>query len=115
MCVVYSTIPVFWLVIHTRIDYWRSRRQSPYSIIVPGWMAMWVVLALITFQWREVVLYRGWWRWAPGFGLIVLGFWLYRKSGAQFGKQQLYGLSELKAGGAEQKLVTSGIRARVRH
>ena len=32
-----------------------------------------------------------------------------------FGKQQLYGLSELKAGGAEQRLVTTGIRAKVRH
>jgi protein-S-isoprenylcysteine O-methyltransferase Ste14 len=32
-----------------------------------------------------------------------------------FSKQQLYGLSELKAGGTEQRLVTTGIRARVRH
>ena len=114
-CVVYSTIPAFWLVIHTRIEYWRSRRGLPYSIIVPGWMAMWVVVALVTSRWRYVVLYRAWWMWAVGVGLLVVGIWLYRVSGVNFGKEQLYGLSELKDGGAEQRLVTTGIRARVRH
>jgi protein-S-isoprenylcysteine O-methyltransferase Ste14 len=114
-CVVYSTIPAFWLVIHTRIDYWRSRRGLPYSIIVPGWMAMWVALALITLSWRYVALYRAWWMWVPAGGLFAVGIWLYRASGGSFSKQQLYGLSELKAGEAEQRLVTSGIRARVRH
>lgn len=115
VCVVYSTIPAFWLVIHTRIEYWRSRRGLPYSIIVPGWMAMWVVVALVTMRWREVALYRAWWMWVPAIVLFVLGFWLYRKAGVQFSKEQLYGFPELKGGGAEQRLVTTGIRARVRH
>jgi len=114
-CVVYSTIPAFWLVIHTRIEYWRSRGRLPYSIIVPGWVALWVAMALITARWRQVALYRAWWMWGPALGLFLVGIWLYRVSGVNFGKEQLYGLSELKAGGAEQRLVTSGIRARVRH
>ena len=114
-CVVYSTIPAFWLVIHTPIDYWRSRGRLPYSLIVPGWMALWVVMALITMRWRYVGLYRALWMWVPAVGVFVVGIWLYRVSGGSFSKQQLYGLSELKAGGMEQKLVTSGIRARVRH
>jgi protein-S-isoprenylcysteine O-methyltransferase Ste14 len=78
-------------------------------------MAMWVVVALVTAGWRDVALYRGWWMWVPAIGLFLLGFWLYRKAGAQFSKEQLYGLSELQAGGAEQRLVTIGIRERVRH
>jgi protein-S-isoprenylcysteine O-methyltransferase Ste14 len=114
-CVVYSTIPVFWLVIHTRIDFWRSRRKLPYGFIVPGWMASWVVLALLTMRWRTVAMYRSAWMWVPAIGLFVLGFWLYRKSGVNFSKQQLYGLPELKAGAAEQRLVVTGIRAKVRH
>ena len=114
-CVVYSTIPSFWLVIHTRIHYWRSRGKRPYSIIVQNWIAMWVVMALVTLRWRDVVLYRAWWMWLPALGLFALGLWLYQKAGVQFSKQQLYGLSELEAGGAEQRLVTTGIRARVRH
>jgi protein-S-isoprenylcysteine O-methyltransferase Ste14 len=114
-CVVYSTIPAFWLVIHTGIEYWRSRGRGPYSIIVPGWMALWVVMALITMRWLDVALYRAWWMWVPAVGLFVAGIWLYRGSGVDFSREQLYGLSELKAGGVEQRLVTSGIRARVRH
>jgi protein-S-isoprenylcysteine O-methyltransferase Ste14 len=114
-CVVYSTIPAFWLVIHTRIEYWRSRRRLPYSLIVPGWIVAWVAVALVTSPWRGVMLYRMSWMWAPAIGLFALGFWLYRKAGVNFGKHQLYGLSELKAGDAEQRLVTTGIRARVRH
>ena len=112
---VYSTIPAFWLVIHTRIDYWRSRRRLPYGFIVPGWIASWVVLALITMRWRGVLLYHSAWMWVPAIALFVVGFWLYREAGVNFGKQQLYGLSELKARGVEQRLVTTGIRAKVRH
>jgi protein-S-isoprenylcysteine O-methyltransferase Ste14 len=114
-CVVYSTIPAFWLAIHTRIEYWRSRRGLPYSIVVPGWMAMWVIGALLTMRWRSVALYRAWWMWVAAVALFLLGFWLYRKAGVQFSKEQLYGLPELKSGAAEQRLVTTGIRARVRH
>ena len=114
-CVVYSTIPAFWLVIHTRIDYWRSRPRLPYGFIVPGWIASWVVLALITMRWRGVLLYHRAWMWVPAIALFVVGFWLYREAGVNFGKQQLYGLSELKARGVEQRLVTTGIRAKVRH
>jgi protein-S-isoprenylcysteine O-methyltransferase Ste14 len=66
-------------------------------------------------RWRAVAFYRNPWIWLPATGLLVLGFWLYRKSGVNFSKQQLYGLPELRAGGAEQQLVTTGIRARVRH
>lgn len=114
-CVVYSTIPAFWLVIHTRVDYWRSRRRLPYGFIVPGWIASWVVLALITMRWRGVFLYHNAWMWVPAIAIFVVGFWLYREAGVNFGKQQLYGLSELKARGVEQRLVTTGIRAKVRH
>jgi protein-S-isoprenylcysteine O-methyltransferase Ste14 len=114
-CVVYSTIPAFWLVIHTRIEYWRARGRLPYSIIVPGWMATWVAMALVTVRWFDVALYRVPWMWVPSLGLFAIGFWLYRESGRSFSKEQLYGLSELKAGGSEQRLATAGIRARVRH
>jgi protein-S-isoprenylcysteine O-methyltransferase Ste14 len=78
-------------------------------------MAGWVVVGLISAPWRQVALYRTAWLWIPAAALFSVGFWIYRKAGLNFSKQQLYGLSELKADNAEQRLVKTGIRARVRH
>src|SRR5258708_14774300 len=44
-CVVYSTIPAFWLMIHPFAEHWRARhlshRRSPYALLVPMWLATW--------------------------------------------------------------------------
>ncbi|HVO80807.1 MAG TPA: isoprenylcysteine carboxylmethyltransferase family protein [Terriglobales bacterium] len=114
-CVVYSTIPSFWLIIHPRVDYWRSRPRSPYRILVPLWIAMWIAVALITAPWRHVALYHSPWSWIPAVVLFALGFYLYLQSGKHFSHAQLGGMPEVLPGHREQRLVTTGIRARVRH
>lgn len=114
-CVIYATIPSFWLVIHPRAEYWRSRRRSPYRLLVPLWTGMWAALGVITAPWRNVVLYRTAWSWVPSAVLFSAGFWIYKRSGAGFSPAQLGGLPEVIPGHREQRLVTSGIRARVRH
>jgi protein-S-isoprenylcysteine O-methyltransferase Ste14 len=114
-CVIYSTIPSFWLVIHPRVDYWRSRPRSPYRVLVPLWIAMWIVLAVITAPWRQLVLYHTLWTWIPAVALFVTGLYLYSQSGKHFSRAQLGGMPELLPGHREQRLVTAGIRARVRH
>jgi protein-S-isoprenylcysteine O-methyltransferase Ste14 len=114
-CLVYATIPSFWLLIHSRAEYWRAQRRSPYRILVPVWMGTWIVMGLATNAWRQVPLYHTVWSWLPAVALFLVGIWLYQKGGVNFSKQQLYGLPELKLQNAEQRLVTSGIRARVRH
>ncbi len=57
-CVVYATIPSFWLIIHPRAEYWRSRGRSPYRLLIPIWIGMWIALSAITAFWRKVSLYR---------------------------------------------------------
>ena len=114
-CIVYATIPGFWLLIHSRVEYWRSRRWSPYGVVIPLWIATWIVVALITRSWRHAAFYRAPWLWIPAAALFGVGFWIYRQAGVNFSKQQLCGLPELTAQDAEQRLVTAGIRARVRH
>jgi protein-S-isoprenylcysteine O-methyltransferase Ste14 len=114
-CVVYSTIPSFWLVIHPRVDYWRSRPRSPYRVLVPLWIAMWIVLAVITAPWRHMVLYDNPWSWLPAILLFATGLYLYSQSGKHFSRAQLGGMPEVLPGHREQRLVTTGIRARVRH
>jgi protein-S-isoprenylcysteine O-methyltransferase Ste14 len=113
-CVIYATIPGFWLVIHPRVEFWR-RRHSPYRVLVPVWVGMWALLAAITAPWRSVVVYHRWWCWIPAVGLFCGGLSLYKLSGSGFSRAQLGGLPEILPNHREQRLATTGIRSRVRH
>jgi protein-S-isoprenylcysteine O-methyltransferase Ste14 len=97
------------------VDYWRARAGSPYKVLVAVWILMWVGAGTLTAPWRGVVIYERWWIWIPASILIGVGVLLYKLSGSGFSPKQLYGLPEIVAGNQEQRLVTTGIRARVRH
>lgn len=115
VCVVYSTIPSFWLMIHPRAGYWRSRSWSPYRALLPLWIAMWLGFALVTVRWRSISLYAAPWAWIPGALLFATGVWLYSQSSREFSAKQLGGVPEILPGLRQQQLVTAGIRSRVRH
>jgi protein-S-isoprenylcysteine O-methyltransferase Ste14 len=114
-CVIYATIPSFWLVIHPRAKYWRLQKRSPYRLLIPLWIAMWIVAGIITAPWRNVTLYETLWSWLPAAFIFVAGLRIYSRSGAGFSAAQLGGLPEVLSGHREHHLATSGIRARVRH
>jgi protein-S-isoprenylcysteine O-methyltransferase Ste14 len=114
-CAVYSTIPAFWLMIHPFAGRWRSRRRSPYQVLVPLWIAMWIGMALITRPWHSITIYQTIWPWAPAILLFAAGVFLYSHSGKNFTAKQLGGLPEVHGANRDQRLVTEGIRSRVRH
>jgi len=114
-CVIYTTIPGFWLLIHPRVEYWRSRPRSPYRILLPAWIAMWLLLAAVTAHWRDLTIYHRWWCWIPAVALFCAGLSLYRLSGSGFSPAQLGGMPEVLPDHRQQRLVTTGIRAHVRH
>jgi methanethiol S-methyltransferase len=53
--------------------------------------------------------------WTPAAFLFALGVSLYKSAGANFSLKQLQGTPEVSADHAEQRLVTNGIHARMRH
>ena len=112
---VYSTIPAFWLVIHPRVARWRSRPRSPYRVLVPMWIAMWIVMGAITWPWRHARFYSSPFAWIPAALFFAAGLTLYKTGGTNFSGAQLGGRPELEPGRHDQRLVTSGIRAHVRH
>ena len=114
-CVVYSTIPSFWLMVHPRAHRWRARVRSPFRVLVPAWILMWVGMGGLTGPWRGVALYSAWWTWIPAAFLFAAGIYLYFNAGTHFSWAQLGGLPEIRAGHPGDRLVTTGIRARVRH
>jgi protein-S-isoprenylcysteine O-methyltransferase Ste14 len=114
-CIVYSSIPAFWLLIHPRVDFWRSRRRSPYRILLPLWIGMWILLAAFTAPWHSVLFYASGYTWIPAVGLFCAGLLLYKFAHADFSLTQLGGLPEVLPGHSQQRLITTGVRARVRH
>lgn len=114
-CVIYSTIPLFWLIIHPRANYWRSRRRSPYRLLLPYWMGLWILLGAFTWRWKHISLYSTLWTWLPALLLLLAGFTIYKHSSKQFTPAQLGGLPEIQRGRRDQRLVTLGIRSRIRH
>ena len=118
-CAVYSTIPAFWFMIHPFAERWRARhlsnQRSPYIVLLPVWVAMWIAVALVTLPWRDVLLYRAYWTWGAAALLFAFGLYVYSQSGKNFSAKQLGGLPEIHGGNRDQQLVTDGIRARVRH
>jgi protein-S-isoprenylcysteine O-methyltransferase Ste14 len=113
-CVVYSTIPLFWLMIHPRAHRWRASTTSPFRVLLPAWIVMWFGMAALTAPWRDATFYSTLWTWFPAAFLFATGIFIYATAGAHFSWAQLGGLPELRSG-HQDRLMTSGIRSRVRH
>jgi protein-S-isoprenylcysteine O-methyltransferase Ste14 len=114
-CIFYATVPLFWILLHSRVAQWRGSARSAYRKLLPIWALSWAVLALLTFRWRELTLYANPWLWLPGTVLLAIGFNIYFVSARNFTMPQVSGLHELAPDNPGQRLVTTGIRARVRH
>lgn len=115
VCVVYSTVPLFWLMIHPRAETLRQSPRSPYRRLLPIWIGTWIVAGLATTHWRHAVFYSAAWSWIPAVLLFAAGLALYGAARVGFSPGQLAGLPEMRPGNNGQRLVTTGIRARVRH
>src|SRR5581483_10275318 len=113
-CCVYATIPGFWFLIHPFAERWRAHRGPKYKVLLPLWIAMWIIAGALTWPWRSVLLYASPWSWLAGVPLLVAGLILYVQASRGFSGEQLGGLSEVEPGKA-QRLVRGGVRERVRH
>jgi protein-S-isoprenylcysteine O-methyltransferase Ste14 len=115
VAVVYTSIPLFWFVIHPFAGKWREMRRSPYRALLPLWAAMIFAIAWATWPWHEVRFYSTPWIWVPALGLIVAGAAAYLKAFSQFGGHKFSGEAELRPKEHAQELVTTGLHSRMRH
>jgi protein-S-isoprenylcysteine O-methyltransferase Ste14 len=84
----------------------------PYIGLI--WLALIALALVITFPWRELRLYQGSWSWLAWLVLFTTAFSLYRRIGS-FGLARVLGQAEVRPEEHEQKLITTGMHARVRH
>ena len=110
---IYATVPLFWLIVHPFAELLRARR-SPYHVIIPSWFVMMAIVGLMTWPWRETVLYHTAAAWVSAAFLFAAAIFVYYRSHLDFSRTQVMGRSELEPG-QEQRLVTSGIRQQIRH
>jgi protein-S-isoprenylcysteine O-methyltransferase Ste14 len=113
--IVYASIPSFWLAIHPFAEKWRSRRGKVYPIIVGIWFALILALGAATWNWRLETLYSSPWSLVVAAGLFGLGIFTYRRIGHDFGGDRLIGRSEVQPEEYEQRLITTGMHAKMRH
>src|SRR6478736_6409855 len=107
-CVLYSTVPLFWFMVHPRAHKWREKERSPFRVLVPAWLTMWVGIGAITGRWRNVLFYETSWTWIPAAILFASGVFVYSRSGAHFSWAKLGGLPEVRRGRRDERLITTG-------
>jgi protein-S-isoprenylcysteine O-methyltransferase Ste14 len=114
-CSVYGTIPLFWFVVHPFVERWRASGRRAYVFILPVWGGFIAIAFLLMRPFRAAHFYRNWFAWAPAAIFFLLGFSIYRAAFQRFDRAKVSGLAELEPGRHRQQLITTGIRARVRH
>jgi protein-S-isoprenylcysteine O-methyltransferase Ste14 len=115
MGVLYSSIPLFWFAIHPLAAPWQRMQRSPYLILLPLWAIVMAALAAATWPWHTLQFYSSWWPLAPAAVFFALGLRTYLTIRSEFGLRKLSGEAELRPHEHEQKLVTTGLHARMRH
>jgi protein-S-isoprenylcysteine O-methyltransferase Ste14 len=113
--IVYSTVPSYWLWVHSRAPDWAQRGGKRLHAVGPAWVLMWVAAAALTWNLRSKALYTAVWPWAPAGLLIFTGIILYGFSRQSFSTDQVLGRAELQPHKHEQRLAVGGIRKRIRH
>ena len=115
LSIVDGTIPSFWLCVHPFADWWRARSSVALKLLGTLWLLLWAVAAALTWPLVFRTLYRAWWTWPLAALFWALGLWVYARAKLDFSHDQLFGVSELRPQRGEQRLVTGGIRSRLRH
>ncbi|MFQ5724317.1 MAG: methyltransferase family protein [Terriglobia bacterium] len=112
-------IPLFWLVVHPAVGFWRRHPRACYYGVGTS---IWVLTGVALLGLRE------WWlgeRFSgpetsglvalAGAGLIVVDLWLMRQVKRDLHWRALLGLPELLRRQRPGRVATAGIYARVRH
>ena len=72
-------------------------RGSPFRVLVPAWIVMWVGMGALTGPWRRAAFYSTPWSWIPASAPFRhRQSFIYSSSGAHFSWAQLGGLPEVR-------------------
>ena len=115
VAMIYAAVPVFWFLVHPLVGFWRRQKRSPYWVLVPAQLATIVLGLVLTWPWHRETLYDTPYAWLAAVPLFGAAISIFRRIKPHFTNQQLVGRNELAPDRFEQRLVTTGLHARVRH
>jgi protein-S-isoprenylcysteine O-methyltransferase Ste14 len=111
----YFPVPVYWLLIHPAVNYWRRIGYRSFWIALPVWAMVGVPLALTGNSLFAYRLSRNAATYALGAAFLALNFWISRRVHQEFSFKKLAGLPELNPEHPLRGVVGTGIYARIRH
>jgi protein-S-isoprenylcysteine O-methyltransferase Ste14 len=114
LSIVDGTIPSFWLFVHPFHRWWRARSAAGLKALALVWVALWGGAAALTWPLLFRTFYDHGWTWLLGAVFWLAGCTVYGKAMGAFSLDQLFGVPEFRPN-REQRLVTTGIRSRLRH
>lgn len=115
VAMIYAAVPAFWFLVHPLVGFWRRQKRSPYWVLVPAQLATIALGLVLTWPWHRETLYDTPYAWFGALPFFVAAMSIFRRVKAHFSNQQLVGRNELAPERFEQRLVTTGPFARVRH
>ena len=105
-------IPVFWLLLHPLVGFWRKHRRAAYwTAGLLAWGLGWLLLYGL-HDWLFVAEQAAPWQWVVGFALLAADVAVLVRVERELGAARLVGKVELDGGG---EMHTQGLYARVRH
>ena len=107
--------PIFWLIIHPAIHFWRRFGNRSFLVALP----VWVISGAFLVLWRHTLfserLSRNALTWVLGLALLGVVVWINRQVHREFSLRRLAGFPELNPERHPGGVVRSGIYACVRH
>jgi len=105
-------IPLYWLVFHPAIAYWRRHGKAVYFAAV---LLSWGPLTASLFLFHTQLFRPGWpraWEIVVGLALVCFEVWIFRRVEHDLGSARMAGHAELRDG---REVVSDGIYSRVRN
>jgi protein-S-isoprenylcysteine O-methyltransferase Ste14 len=107
--------PIFWLIIHPAVHFWRRFGTRTYWAALPVWLLSGATLLLLRRELFADRLNRNALTAVMGTGLVLLGLWLNRRVHREFTWRRLLGFPEITPERHPGGVVRSGIYASLRH
>jgi len=111
----YFPAPLFWLIVHGGIHFWRRFGNRSFWIALPLWIACDTVLFRVRDWLFAERVHRDALTWTAGLALVAAAVAIGHRVHRDFGLRRLAGLPEISPDRYPDAMVRSGIYARVRH